>query len=254
MPEGQGQDAHQRAVAVVALAGRPGLRGGRAGLEGREAPARGDADVEDLAIDGEVPLLIPAEHPTPEVLGVEPAAVQQRVEQAERLRAVVRPRPRRGPRVSPAGSRRAAGTRSAPRAGSPPAREIRRAPPAHPRPAGRSARPRSARATSACRFPIDHGKAPTPLHAVCTIVRADASDSPGRDAAVARAPHSERTDVHGEPSDPPTGPGRPEGTLATHPESSSQRAGRRGHAPQVIRDGRRKLLLHRKNQGLLYPL
>ena len=94
MPEGQGQDAHERAVAVVLLVARTGLLGRLSRAQGREGAHGLHAAVEDEPVDGEVPLGTPTHQPPGEVVEVEPAFLQERCQQAQRLGPVVRPRPR----------------------------------------------------------------------------------------------------------------------------------------------------------------
>jgi len=61
MPEGQGEHAHQRAVAVRTLLGRAGLESRSARAERPDRGAGLDADVEDATIDGEPTDIVPFE-------------------------------------------------------------------------------------------------------------------------------------------------------------------------------------------------
>ncbi len=60
-----------------------------------ETLVRLDADVEHLPVDGAIPLLVPAKEARPEVIHVKRIGMMKACKQAERLRPVIGPRPRR---------------------------------------------------------------------------------------------------------------------------------------------------------------
>src|SRR5690348_18513937 len=101
MPERQRQDTHQRAIAQHALLGRSRFQRWNACVQPRQRPPCLDPNVEDTPIYGEIALAVPAHEPPPEILCVEVATGQQRVEEAERLCAIVRPRAWRRPLMRP---------------------------------------------------------------------------------------------------------------------------------------------------------
>jgi hypothetical protein len=89
--QGERQDAHEAAVALVALAGWPCLECRHAGAQPCEGSRRGGADVEDDAPDGVAAFIGPRESTATLVLGIE-AGAEERVEQGEHQCAVVAPR------------------------------------------------------------------------------------------------------------------------------------------------------------------
>ncbi len=91
MPQRERQYAHQRTIAVAALVHGRGLRRVRSVAQRLDRVRGLDADVEHIAVDGEIAVVAPVDQPVREITQVHLSTVQQRREQAKRLRAVVRP-------------------------------------------------------------------------------------------------------------------------------------------------------------------
>jgi hypothetical protein len=91
VPEREGQDPHERAVAVGPRVGGPGRRGGHPGTQGSDGDPGLDADVEDVAVDGIPALVVPRDQSAADVVHVEVTHPQERFEQDEGLGTVVRP-------------------------------------------------------------------------------------------------------------------------------------------------------------------
>ena len=97
VPQGQGQDAHERAVAVSHLVAASAFQGGDALLEPAQRLAGLHPDIEHVAAHGVVPVAVPSVDALHAVPGVHPSQVQQGGEQAKGLGAVVAP----GARLDP---------------------------------------------------------------------------------------------------------------------------------------------------------
>src|SRR6266480_4685409 len=89
MPEGERQDAHERAIAVGVLVGPPCVDGGFACTEPVQSMAGLDAGVEHSTVDRHVAVLIPAQQPFAEILDVQKIPIEQTGEQAKGLSSVI---------------------------------------------------------------------------------------------------------------------------------------------------------------------
>ena len=101
VPERERHDPHQRSISVGVLAAPAGAERGRTSLERAQRFAGLNPAVEDATVDRHVPLLAPGKEPTGEVVRVEAIALEQRGEEAQRVRAIVRPGTGRRPLVRP---------------------------------------------------------------------------------------------------------------------------------------------------------
>jgi hypothetical protein len=99
VPQRQRQDPHQRSISVGVLTSPARAERGRTLLEGAQCFAGLKPAIEDAAIDSHVPLLLPGKEPAGEIVRVEAIALEQRREEAQRVRAVVRPGTGRRPVV-----------------------------------------------------------------------------------------------------------------------------------------------------------
>jgi hypothetical protein len=92
MPERERQHAHQRTIAVLVdvIGMRRPLVDARTNLLERNAGLY--ADVEHDTVNGHVAIVVPAQQTPGEIAGVEASHVEQRCQQTQRLRTVVRPR------------------------------------------------------------------------------------------------------------------------------------------------------------------
>src|SRR5687767_14052645 len=100
MPKRERQHPHQRPITVVTLATGSGLRRFVTRSEARQRGPGLNADVEHVAIDGEIAMLEPVHHASTKIAEVELLTLEQRREQTQRLRAIVRPRARSDTLVS----------------------------------------------------------------------------------------------------------------------------------------------------------
>lgn len=107
VPQRHWQDPHERAIAVGPPACRSGLQRRHARADRAQRGVRLHADVEDPAVDGIPPLVLPGDQPGSKAVDVEPTVVEQPAQEHERLSAVVAPRARRhaGMRPPEAGRR-----------------------------------------------------------------------------------------------------------------------------------------------------
>jgi radical SAM superfamily enzyme YgiQ (UPF0313 family) len=96
VPQGKGQDTHERPVSVCLGLGAPGVERRHSVLQAGNGARSLDATIKYPAVDGKVTLVVPASQASAEVLGVERATMEERREQTQCLSTVVAPRSRRG--------------------------------------------------------------------------------------------------------------------------------------------------------------